>query len=131
AAHDPKRHVGIEHYVMAAMRGNPDAVLVILDADDECLKREPGNGLAQELLARAEPHARGRRLGVVVADREFEAWFLAFLDHLWAEELLEVEDCPEPDPEPECHKDCKGRIGAWLGVKYEPTTHQRRLVKGL
>jgi hypothetical protein len=131
AAYDEKRHIGIEHYMRSAMRGNPDAVLIILDADDECLTRKRGDGLAQELLRRAKPLANGRPLGVVVADREFEAWFLAFLDHLWAEGLLAVEKCPEVDASPEAHRNCKSRMNQWLGVKYEPTTHQRRLVTGL
>src|SRR5438128_1047785 len=33
---DPKRHVGVEHYVRAALRNEPDAILVVIDADGEC-----------------------------------------------------------------------------------------------
>jgi hypothetical protein len=126
-----ERHVGVEHYVNAAMRGNADAVVIILDADDECLKREHGNGLANELRERAKRMAKGRPVAVVVVEREFEAWFLAFVDQLWRHDLLSIDECPDVDTKPEIHRDCKRRIDAWLGVKYEPTTHQRRLVKGL
>lgn len=131
APYDVERHVGVEHYVSAAMRGNADAVIIILDSDDECLKRERGNGLANELRERAERMAKGRPVAVVVVEREFEAWFLAFLDHLWRHGLLCIDECPNVDTKPEIHRDCKRRIGTWLGVKYEPTTHQRRLVNGL
>lgn len=51
AAHDRMRHLGIEHYVEAALRNRPDAILVVLDADDECLNRGSSDGLGPRLQA--------------------------------------------------------------------------------
>ena len=79
AAYDRVRHVGIEHYVKAALRNRADAILVVVDADGECANRAAGNGLGPELLARARAAATQLPLAVVVANREYEAWFLASL----------------------------------------------------
>jgi hypothetical protein len=72
---DRNEELGIEHYVKIAYSGRPDAILVLLDADDHCPL-----ALASKLLNRAiavlPPHYP---VGVVVANREYEAWFLAAL----------------------------------------------------
>src|SRR5438094_4636142 len=80
--YDPIRHVGIEHYVHAALGGRPDAILVLIDADDECLHRGRGRSLGPELLARAKGVAAHVPVAVVVANREYEAWFLASLQSM-------------------------------------------------
>jgi hypothetical protein len=43
-----------------------------MDADDECPVK-----LAAGVERRAESHAKEHRIGVVIANREYEAWFLA------------------------------------------------------
>lgn len=116
AAHDPIGHRGIEHYVSQALRARPDAILAILDADDECLTRGARNHLGPELLARARAVAGDVPVGVVVANREFEAWFLA--------DLGAVED-------PEERAGCKAAVGRLLGETYEPTIHQPELARKL
>ncbi|WP_425442995.1 DUF4276 family protein [Stigmatella aurantiaca] len=132
APYDPARHVGIEHYVEAAMRGRPDGLLVLLDADDECLKRSRGNGLAQELLERARSHARGCPVSVVVADREFEAWFLEYLDLLWEAGCFpDLSTRPEPILNAHERAGCKRAVGRTMGTAYNPAVHQRTLVAGL
>ncbi|MGB6055172.1 MAG: DUF4276 family protein [Burkholderiaceae bacterium] len=56
----------------AAKSGEEGWVLIVLDADDDC----PAS-LGQEIYERAQQHIPHRRLSVVLANREFEAWFIA------------------------------------------------------
>ncbi len=56
----------------AAKSGTQGWILVILDADDDC----PAH-LGPQLLARAQQCVPHCRVSVVLANREFEAWFLA------------------------------------------------------
>jgi hypothetical protein len=65
---------GIERAVLAAAQraGTSGRVLVLLDADDDC----PAE-LGPTLLKRAKVARSDVPLSVVLAKREFEAWFLA------------------------------------------------------
>ena len=56
----------------SAKAGPGGTVLVLLDADDDC----PAD-LAQESTVRARQILPGANLAVVIANREYEAWFLA------------------------------------------------------
>lgn len=56
----------------AAKCGDQGWILVILDADDDC----PAT-LAAEISRRARQYVSHRRLSVVIANREYEAWFIA------------------------------------------------------
>jgi len=47
-------------------------VLILLDADDDCPLE-----VGQEILARAKAVIPHRRISVVLANKEFEAWFIA------------------------------------------------------
>jgi hypothetical protein len=64
---------------LAALNAGPDgAVLVVLDADNDCPAQ-----LAPQLLKRARNRIAGDvPLSVVIAKREFESWFLAALASL-------------------------------------------------
>ncbi len=57
---EPNARRGIEYYVLEAAAARPDGILVILDADDECIQRR-GRAAAQqlgpELLQRARSAA--------------------------------------------------------------------------
>jgi hypothetical protein len=64
---------GIEREVESnSWVGPSGGILVLLDADDDC----PAE-LAPALLNRARSARPDRRVSVVLAKREFEAWFLA------------------------------------------------------
>ena len=96
---------GLEPYVdIAAEKGDgPCAILILLDADDAC----PAT-LGPQLLKRAQAARSDRLISVVVANREYEAWFLAA-----AESLRGLRDLPstlEPPNNPETIRDAKG----WL-----------------
>lgn len=130
APHDPHNHLGIEHYVQGALRARPAGILVILDADKECLHRPRDKGLGPELLARARVAAGSVPIGVVVANREFEAWFLADLPALRKAGVV-PEGSPEVYPEPEILPGCKSAMGRLLGETYEETVHQAKLAGAL
>lgn len=131
APHDPLNHQGIEHYVQGALRARPAGILVILDADKECIHRPRDKpGLGPELLARARAAAGSVPIGVVVANREFEAWFLADLPALRRAGMV-PEGSPEVYPDPETLPGCKSAMGRLLGETYEETVHQARLAGAL
>lgn len=131
AAYDGARHIGIEHYIEAALRRRPDAILVILDADDECMNRGPGNGLGPALLARARNVASHVPLAVVVANRAYEAWFLASLTNIRAAGLLPKGTRIPGVLVPESPRNCKGLIADLMCCRYEETAHQLKLTGGL
>jgi hypothetical protein len=64
---------------IALALGDPatDAILLLLDAEDDC----PAE-LAPELLERSTAVCQGKPMSVVLAMREFEAWFLAGIESL-------------------------------------------------
>ena len=63
----------LERYVdLAARQAGPDGcILIILDADDDCPPER-----ASEVLQRATAVRSDCRIRVVLAQREYEAWFL-------------------------------------------------------
>lgn len=56
----------------AAKSGDGGWIVIVLDADDDCPKT-----LGAEIWQRAQQHVPHRNLSVVLANREFEAWFIA------------------------------------------------------
>lgn len=131
APYNRQRHIGIEHYIEAAVRTHPDAILVIIDADDECLTREQSNGLGPTLLARARTVVSHIPLAVVVANREYEAWFLASLTSIRQARLLPAGTRIPSNLTPESHSGCKTLIADLLSCPYEETIHQLQLTGGL
>jgi hypothetical protein len=115
---------GIERVVAAVSeQGGPrTGVLVLLDADDDC----PAD-LGPRLVARARAARADRPVSVVLAKREFEAWFLAAAPSLRGRRGLPADLVPPPDAEQP--RDCKG----WLskqrtdGRGYKPTADQAAL----
>jgi uncharacterized protein DUF4276 len=74
--------------------GRQGAILIILDCDDECPAR-----LAPQILARAR-HARSDLpIGLVLAKREFEAWFIAAAESLRGKRGLSSMLTAPEDPE--------------------------------
>ncbi|MGE0096797.1 MAG: DUF4276 family protein [Hydrogenophaga sp.] len=56
----------------AAKSGDNGWILILLDADDDCPAR-----LGDVILKRARQLVPHRRVSIVLANREFEAWFIA------------------------------------------------------
>jgi hypothetical protein len=78
----------------ARVRGTPGGVLVVLDSDDDC----PAD-LGPALVAQARARQLGVPVGVVLAKREFEAWFLAAAESLRGQRGLVADLGPPDNPE--------------------------------
>ncbi len=102
----------------------PRAILVLIDAEDDCPAK-----LGPELLARAVRARSDIPIAVVLAKREFEAWFLAALESLAGKRGLTGE--PPELADPEAIRDAKGRLTQLMqGTRaYSATTDQPALAK--
>ncbi|MEU8262454.1 DUF4276 family protein [Micromonospora sp. NPDC048999] len=114
---------GLEAVVAAQARRvtGPGGVLVLLDADDHC----PAD-LGPRLQSRAQAARPDVRVGVVLANREFEAWFLAAAKSLGG--LRGLPDELEPPADPEAKRDAKGWLSErMVGHPYKPKVDQAPL----
>ncbi|MDQ3781392.1 MAG: DUF4276 family protein [Actinomycetota bacterium] len=86
----------LERHVDLAARkaGEKGAVLVLLDADDDCAAE-----LGPQLLARAARSRPDALVSVVLAVREFETWFLAAAQSLQGRRGLSHDLAPPDYPE--------------------------------
>ncbi|WP_326638994.1 DUF4276 family protein [Streptosporangium sp. NBC_01755] len=97
-------------------------ILLLIDADDDC----PAT-TGPALLERARQARGDREISMVLANREFEAWFLAAASSLAGHRGLA--DPLEAPTDPEGPRDAKG----WLstrkidGTSYRPTVDQAAL----
>ncbi|MEV4835467.1 DUF4276 family protein [Nonomuraea sp. NPDC049486] len=115
---------GIESEIDRATAGQNalTGVLVLLDADDDC----PAE-LGPRLLGRAQDARPDLRSAVVLANREFEAWFLASASSL--RNCAGMAADLEVPADPEQPRGCK----EWLSHRrtdnrpYSPTKHQTSL----
>ena len=111
----------IERAVEALTRqiGRRHPVLVLLDADDDCPK-----DLADTLYARCHTRHADVNVSIVLAKKEYEAWFLAAAKSLAGERGLAKQLDPPIDPE------SIGGAKEWLTARmradqsYSPTRHQ-------
>ncbi len=94
----------LERTILQAERSRPgaSAMLVILDADDDC----PAD-LASRLLERARAQTE-LPVCVVLPKTEIEAWILGAVDSLRGVRGIRVDAVPPPDPE--AVRDAKGAI---------------------
>jgi len=107
------------HLLLAAAKcGEGGWILVLLDADDD----SPAI-LAREILERARSCVPHRRVSVVLANREYEAWFIAAAESLNGQRGFTFD--PADVIAPELPRDAKGWIKAHIasGV-YGETTDQ-------
>ena len=85
------------------VRSSCSCILVLLDADDDC----PAE-LGPELQNRAREAHSDLRISVVLAKREFEAWFLGSIESLRGKCGIPHSACFKGDPE--LPRDAKGRL---------------------
>jgi len=112
---------------LAARRvGSSGAILVIVDSDDDC----PAT-LGPQLLARARKVRSDLPISVVLAKREFEAWFLASARSLRG--LRGLASDLEPPPDPESIRGAKEWLAARMtsGRGYTETLDQSALTASL
>ena len=98
------------------------AILVVIDSDGE-----PPCRVGPDLLERVRRVAGDTAVGVVLAHREFEAWFLAAAESLRGHRELPA-DLVEP-PDPKAVADAKGWLRERMppGRRYRETTDQPAL----
>ncbi len=112
----------LQRYVLLA-RGNVNphagAILILLDSDGDCPRT-----LSQMILDKARGPADGLPVGVVLADREYETWFIAS----WEKVRPEGAACPDLSSDPDKVQNPKAAIGRLLpeGLRYSETTHQAK-----
>lgn len=101
----------LERYVDLAARqaGSDGRILIILDADADCPPER-----ASEILQRASTARGDRRIQVVLAQREYEAWFLAAADSVAGH--CGLSDDTTAPAGPESIHDAKG----WLTSRMPP-----------
>lgn len=110
------------HLLLAAAKcGNDGWILVLLDADDDC----PATRGA-DILQRAQAFVPHRRVSVVLANREYEAWFIAAAASLNGCRGFTFD--PKDLVEPEVPRNAKGWVKERMaGRSYGETTDQPAL----
>lgn len=106
-----------------ARRSGPEGrLLILLDANGDCPK-----DVADEVRQRAQAARAERRISVVLANREYEAWFLAATESIAGRRGIAQHIAPPPDPE--TVQDAKGWLSRQMtdGRAYSPSTDQPAL----
>ncbi|AUB84687.1 hypothetical protein THSYN_07535 [Candidatus Thiodictyon syntrophicum] len=117
-----KDDVFSRHLKLAAAKcGETGWVLILLDADDDCpATRGP------EILDRARRVVPHRSVSVVLANHEYEAWFLAAAQSLDGQRGFRFD--PADGVDPEVPRNAKGWIGhRMVGGVYREITDQPAL----
>jgi hypothetical protein len=113
---DPVRLARVVAAASAAVSGS-GGVLVLFDADDDCPCR-----LRKSLDDAARQNFDNTE--IVLANREFEAWFLASLPSL--RHHPSVRDDASFDGDPEQPRGAKERLAKQMTEKYHETLHQTK-----
>ncbi|GII85710.1 hypothetical protein Ssi03_37000 [Sphaerisporangium siamense] len=115
---------GVESAVLQAsyQLSGAGGILLLIDSDDDC----PAS-LGPDLLRRARQARGDKNMSVVLAHREFEAWFLAAAASLSGHRALA--DPLEPPTAPEEIRGAKEWLSARKtdGTPYRPTVDQASL----
>lgn len=110
---------------VAAMQEDCAGILVIFDADDDCPKE-----LAPTLEEWAREAGGGKACAVVMANREYESWFLASIETLRGKAAILSDATGHPDPE--APRDAKGELQRRSkSGRYSPTVDQAVLTAHL
>lgn len=121
--------------VARSIAGDAGAILVILDSDGEPPCTDPRHRLSpcllgDDLLNEVRPLAAGLPVAVVMAEREFEAWFVAAAPSLIGKKGL-VPGVLSPE-HPDAVRDPKGWLTATMAdpdQTYSPTADQARFTE--
>ncbi|MBT8421021.1 MAG: DUF4276 family protein [Gammaproteobacteria bacterium] len=116
-----KRHEEFRKHLLLATSKSRDNgwILILLDADDDCPAK-----LGARILEQAKAVVPHRRVSVVLANREFEAWFIAAASSVDGQRGF---SCPEKAvSDPDTIRNAKGWIGKQMpsGQKYREVTDQ-------
>ncbi|MHB1274089.1 MAG: DUF4276 family protein [Rhodanobacter sp.] len=100
----------------AAKSGDGGWILIVLDADDGC----PAT-LGADIVRRAQQHVSHRRVSAILANREYEAWFIAAAHSLNGVRGFGLP--PEEDVDAEVPRDAKG----WMERRMNGRTYREVL----
>lgn len=108
----PRAHLvtkqGLQKAVeLACLQENCAAVLVVFDSDDDCPRE-----ILPRLVAWAAEVAGSVPCGIVLANREYEAWFLAAIESLRGQRRISSSARRPVDPEEV--RDAKGYLNEYL-----------------
>ncbi len=102
---------------LARLRKDCRGILVIFDSDDDCPVE-----IAAQVREWALAEAGHLACEVVLANREYEAWFLAAVESLRGHHG--VKDDAVSHPHPESRRGAKGVLEAKMHIGYSETRHQ-------
>lgn len=107
---------------LALLQDECRAILILFDGDDDCPKT-----LAPTVEAWARDEAGSVPCVVVIAQREFEAWFIATIESLRGRRSILDDAVSHPSPEEP--RDAKGQIESRMtpGTSYSETADQAAL----
>ena len=104
------------HLLLAAAKcGDQGWILLLLDADDDCPARR-----GPAILNRARDCVPHRRVSVVLAKREYEAWFIAAAESLHEHRGFSFD--PAEIPDAEGPRNAKG----WMEERMASRTYRER-----
>lgn len=126
APHREELQLGIEHFVELASRiVQPDAILVLIDSEGDCPKL-----IAPELLERALA-VTNIPIGIVLANRQYETWFLASLRTLQRAGKIPADAKLPRYADVESEQGCKEKLSKLLGRKYNERNDQPEFTRHL
>jgi hypothetical protein len=102
----------------AAKCGDVGWILVLLDADDDCPAQRGAT-----ILAQAQAVVSHRRVAVVLASREYEAWFIAAAESLSGYRSFTCQ-LNDVSTNPEVRRNAKGWMREHMQTGYGETTDQ-------
>jgi len=111
---------------VAALREDCAGIMIVFDADDDCPKE-----LAPIVQGWAEEVSGSLPCKVVMANREFEAWFLASIEELRGQRSIRGDATSHNNPEQP--RDAKGCVEDCMhdGGSYSETADQAALAAGI
>ena len=107
---------------LALLQDECRAILILFDGDDDCPMK-----LAPMVEAWARDEAGRVPCAVVIAHREYEAWFIAAIESLRGRRGILGDALSHPDPE--APRDAKGKLEERMeaGLSYSETLDQAAL----
>lgn len=95
---------------LARLRAEVRAILVVFDLDDDCAR-----SIVPNLFAWGRQEAHALPLGVALARREYEAWFLAAIESLRGKRRIRADAFYPADPE--AIRDAKGAVSQFMSAR--------------